>query len=476
MNASRDDFSRPPADVEPLRVPPQSVEAEQAVLGGLMLDPRKLPQVSDWLTPEDFYRRDHAVIYRAIGELAKRGKPVDAVTLGEWLEANRLAEQMGGTGYLIELASWTPSAANVVAWAEIVAECARKRQAIEVGTALVDRGFERGGTSAELVAFAQQALSNLAPVRHTGLLPSKPSLMAWWNGLLERVGKPGLIGLPTPWADLNRATKGLRPGRVYVLAGRPGMGKSILGGQLAAFTALRQERTALFSLEMSGEEIQQRNVSALSGVPHDFFDAPEEDSEHWSKIQPAIAALTGAALLVDDTPGLTAAQVCARAERAHLQAGLALVVIDHLHELTVDGKDRVNSIGDAARAFKGLAKRLNVPVVLLAQLNRAGAGSGDKRPTLTDLRASGAIEEVADVVLLIHREDYYHQDTHLQGVVELILAKGRNIRSGVTIHLANRYDVMRADDWQGDAPKASPMEPRARRSGFDGKSASAGRD
>lgn len=454
-------YGRPPADAEALRAPPQSVEAEQAVLGSLMLDPRALGKVVDWLAQGYFYRRDHRVLYGAIVDLAGRGKPVDAITVGEWLEAEGLADQVGGTGYLVELHNTQASAANIVSYAEIVTELAQKRQAIELGTELVNRAFDRGDSAAEIVAFAQQGLANLAPVRHAGLLPARDGLKRWWQEVLERNDRPGLLGLPTPWADFNDATNGLRAGRLYVLAGRPGMGKSILGGQLASFTALRQERTALFSLEMSLEEVTQRNVAATAGVPHDFLDSPRSESDYWAQLNPAIASLMSAPLLVEDTPGLSAPQLCARAERAHMQAPLSLVVVDHLHEMTVDPRDRVNAIGDAVRKLKGLAKRLNIPVVLLAQLSRANTRAEDKRPTLTDLRASGAIEEVADVVVLIHREDYYRPDTHLRGVVELFIAKGRNIRSGVTVNLLNRYDVMRADDWCGPLPEPPQQEVRA---------------
>ena len=237
------------------------------------------------------------------------------------------------------------------------------------------------------------------------------------------------------------------------------MGKSIFGGQLAAFTALRDVRTALFSLEMGTEEINQRNVSALANVPHDFLESPTEDSDYWVRLSPALAELKRAPLLVDDTPHLSAAQLAARAERAHLKSALGLVVVDHLHEMAVDPRNRVDALGDAARRLKALAKHLDVPVVLLAQLNRAFASrnGADRRPTLTDLRASGSIEEVADVVMTIHREDVYDTDTHLKNVVELHIAKGRNIRSGTTIYLEGRYEVMRADDWRGPIPQ--PKQP-----------------
>lgn len=459
--------------VETLRVPPQSTEAEQAVLGALMLQPESLSKVADWLAEDDFYRRDHRLFYRAIRELAEQNKPRDFVTIGEWFEAQGLTEQVGGAGYLVELLNATPSAANIVGWAEIVVECARKRQVIELGTKLVNLGFERAATSAQIAGEAQAGLAQLAPVRHTGLVEAKAGLLRWWRDLEARVDLPGLVGLPTPWSGLNKQTHGLRPGRLYILAGRPSMGKSIIGGQLSAFTALRGTRVALFSLEMSAEEIHQRNVAALAEVPHDFLEAPTSESDYWGRLNAAIAELRTAPLLVDDTPGLNAAQIVARAERAHLQEGLGLIVIDHLHEMAVDPKDRVNALGDAARRLKALGKRLGVPVVLLAQLNRQAAGRTDKRPDLSDLRASGAIEEVADAVIFVHREDYYHDATHLKGVVELILAKGRNVRVGTT-YLRNRYDVMRADDWEGPLPEAAQPESKPKSRGYDARARAAG--
>lgn len=447
---------------------PVSIEAEQAVLGGLLLAPATLPKVADWLAEGDFYQADHRLIFRAILALASADKPFDPVTLGEWLEAN---DAPGLGGYLIDLASQTPSAANAVAYAEIVVERARLRQAIGLGATLIERAYAKGATSDAVTGYAQTALAGFAPVKTTGLLPSRDGLKSWWQSVLERTDQPGMIGLPTPWAELNTATKGLRGGRLYVLAGRPGMGKSIIGGQQAAFTALRGDRAALFSLEMSAEEVHQRNVAALANVPHDFLESPTSDSPHWGAVSAAVGELNAAALLVDDSPGLTASQLCARAERAHLQSPLKLIVVDHLHEMAVDPKDRVNALGDAARRLKGLAKRLNVPVLLLAQLNRGATGRENKRPTMADLRASGAIEEVADAIFLLHREDYYDANTHLRDVVELHIAKGRNLRSGVTINLLNNYGCMRADDWRGALPQApAATEPRTRGMTYNNRS------
>lgn len=453
MNA---EFEHP----EMLRQPPMSTDAEQSVIGGLLLAPETLAKLADWLAEEDFYRRDHRLIYRGIVRLSEQGKPIDWVTLGEWLEANNLLDQVGGTSYLVDLAGNTPSAANIVGYAEIVVEMSRHRQAIEIGMKLANDGFDRRKSAVDLAAAAQGALANLSPVRHTGLQASTAGVQRWWDDLLTRVDRPGLIGMPTPWLELNKATKGLRPGRLYILAGRPGMGKSIIGGQLAAFTALRGVRTALFSLEMSEEEIHQRNIAAFAGVPHDFLDSPTGESHYWERLNPAIAALKRAPLLVDDSAGLTAGATAARAERAHLQAPLGLIVVDHLHEMHVDPKDRASSLGDACKRLKACGKRLGVPVVLLAQLNRDSAKDGGKRPTMTDLRGSGDIEQVADAIFFLHREDYYRKDTHLRDVIELEIAKGRNMRPGRVVYLHNRYEQMRADDWEGPLPEDPGPTPK----------------
>ncbi len=466
---ARPESFRSDSKIDALRVPPQSVEAEQAVLGGLMLSPNRLAIVADLLTEEDFYRRDHRLIYRAIRELSEKNKPFDSVMLGEWLEASNLSDQIGGTGYLIDLASNTPSAANIKAYSVIVSEKAELRRLIDAGTDIVNDGFQPDGRSAEEVV--AQSLSRLLAFKtkthHGGLKEPKAGLKTWYAGFLERFeNHSALAGLPTPWHEVNKITRGLRTGLI-ILAGRPGMGKSIATQQLSAFTALRGQRVALFSVEMTEEENHQRNISAVSGVPHDYLVAPGDHDytdyhdSYLPKITLAIKDLLGIPLFIDDEAGLTAHQICARARREHAKAPLAMAVVDHLHDVKIPGKDPVREYGDACQLFKQLAKELDIPVVVVAQLNRALATRTDKRPTMTDLRASGEIEQKADLILFIHREDYYDTDekkTHLQGVVELSIGKGRNMRSNRTMHLLNEYDCMRLGDWDGQLPQAPVAE------------------
>ncbi len=439
------------------RVPPQSIEAEQSVLGGLMLRPESLALVADWLREGDFYRCDHQLIYRAIKELAHKGTPYDAVTLGEWFESMGLSEWVAGGAYLIELASTTPSAANITAYAEIVRDKAVLREFIDIGTKIVNDGFQpEGRDTNEIIQQARYCLMGLAPAARLGPQPAKQSLHLLYEDLLRRYQAQSLPGAPTPWRELNELTHGLQDGEVIVLAGRSNMGKSVLGFQLGAFNALRGNRTLRFSLEMTAAAATRRDVAALSEVPHSWFLEPRDGEDvYWDRVETAIRQLRDAPLLTDDRPRLSAAEIAATTQREHLRAPVRMVVVDHLHEMRVPGKQgEVVERGDALRDLKALAKTLGCPVVVLAQLNR-GAASADRAearsPRLTDLRGSGGIEEVADVVAFIHRPDYYDPGDR-PGVIELSIGKGRDIPTGRTIYLRNRFDIMRADDLEGPLP------------------------
>ena len=458
-------------------VPPQSVESEQAVLGALMLSPVSFAKVADVLTAGDFYRRDHQKIFQAISELSGKGKAFDAVTMGDWFEANKL-EDIVSPSYLIELATTTPSAANVRAYAEIVAERAVRRQLIEAGTEIVNDGFQGADQTAEELVSASlsRLLAFQVKSHHGGLKSGQAGMREWFKGFQERMETSAwLTGLPTPWHNVNKATRGLPVGLI-VLAGRPSMGQSVAGQQLADFTALRGGRTAMLSVEMTEEEYHQRSVSRLAGVPHDFLVAPgdadyDRDRDHYlSLISPAAKDLFAIPLLIDDEAGLTAHQIAARARRAHAEKPLKLIVIDHLHDIRIKGDNPVAEYGEACQIFKQLAKELNIPVVLVAQLNRALAARTDKRPTMSDLRASGEIEQKADLILFVHREDYYDTEekkTHLQGVVELIIGKGRNMVSGKVIYLDNQFQFMRLGDWEGPLPERPIEEPKGKSRGFE---------
>jgi replicative DNA helicase len=461
-----------PSEVAEPPLPPHDLAAEQAVIGGLMLSPESLAKVSDWLMESDFFRKDHRLIFRAVSELQRRGSPCDAVTLGDWFESNGLAEMAGGAGYLIELANSTPSAANIVAYAEIVVEKSRLRAVIATGKRITASAAARGAESQQIIGNAAHELAQLqASKLHGALEPVKGAMKRMQVELMARYQRgPGLLGLPWPWRDLNDCTKGLRDGVLYVVGGRPSMGKSIFGLQTAVFTALHGNNTAFFSVEMGAQECMVRAVACVGEIPLDWVENPakeDEDSEFfWARLADATQRIVDSPLLMDETPSITIDQMMARARRAHMQKPLRLVVLDHMHDMGTDAKREVrHEYGRIAQGAKTLAKELRCPVILLAQLNRSIAGRADKRPTMTDLRESGEIEQKADVILFLHREDYYDRDTHLQGVVEVIPAKGRNIRTGKPIALQNTFSEMRMQDWDGHLP-AAPSKPSTATRGF----------
>lgn len=461
--------------IDNLRIPPQSVEAEQSVLGGVMLAPDALALVADLLVEDDFYRRDHRLIWRAIQELDEKGKPFDAVTLGEWFEANNLDEQIGGTGYLIELASTTPSAANVRAYADIVADKATLRRMINCGTEMVNAGYLPGGRDVqEIVSSAHLALTSLTADRGAGGLeaPGK-HLREMWNDLVALVDSDEeLTGLSTPWSDFDDLTLGLQDGDLYVIGARPNMGKSIYAGDLAEHVANKHGPVGVYSLEMSRKQWLRRTAASIGKIPHDWLRSPKayarrhcDDPDFsaddlWGRLNVAVRHLKSLPLYIDDTPSLTIEQIVARARRAKRQHGLRLVVLDHLHIVRLAGRqNQAIELGDVTRRLKALGKELNLPVVALAQLNRALKDRTDKRPTMTDLRASGDIEQDADDIWFLHRPDYYDKKTHLRRVVELINAKSRNAPAGETVHLKNRFDEMRMEPWVGPLPQ--PIQPDA---------------
>ncbi len=448
--------------VAQLRTAPQSMPAEQSVLGGLMLAPHRLDDVVEVLSEDDFFRHDHRLIYRAICEQGEKNRPFDAVTLGEWFESQGKAQEVDGGAYLIELSSTTPSAANIMAYAEIVREKSLQRKLIDIGTGAVNDGFTNVPVR-DAVETLTQNLVELEPKQRGGLQPAGTALAKFHADLEARFNRGNkLSGMPTPWSELNDATHGLQAGELIMIAARPSMGKSIMGLNLALFAAMRDLRTAFFSLEMSEVQCVRRCAASLKNIPHDWLLSPSKgDEDYWPKLTSALRDIKAAPLLIDDTPSITAQQFVARARRAHRQKPLDLIVVDHIHDFKIDAKLARYQYGEIAQAGKNLAKQWGIPVVMLGQLNRNVTGRTERRPTLADLRESGELEQKGDLILFLHREDYYDtptQKSHLQGVVECHIAKGRDIEAGKRITLKNSYHQMRLDDWEGPMPQPPALD------------------
>ncbi|MDQ3206531.1 MAG: replicative DNA helicase [Pseudomonadota bacterium] len=425
--------------VDQLRVPPQSVEAEQAVLGGLMLAPDAYDRVADQLNEQDFYRRDHQLIFRAIRELAEKSKPFDAVTLGEWFESIGEAEQVAGGAYLIELASTTPSAANIVAYAEIVRDKAVLRQLIEVGTGIVNDGFQPDGReSSEILSAAEQqvfAIAEQGARGRTDFVPVNKALSEAFDVLQTRYAAGGSVtGLPTGYTEFDEMTAGLQPTDLLILAARPAMGKTTLALNIAEHAAIRTKKAvAVFSMEMSASQLALRLISSNGRVNAQRLRSGQLEDEDWSRVTSAIRMLRDAKIFIDDTPGLSPDVLRAKARRLKREHDLGLVVIDYLQLMAVPGntENRATEISEISRSLKHLAKELNVPVIALSQLNRSLETRADKRPVMADLRESGAIEQDADVIVFIYRDDYYNKENSPdKGLAEVIIGKQRNGPTG----------------------------------------------
>ena len=425
--------------VDQLRIPPQSVEAEQAVLGGLMLAPEAYDTVADSLAERDFYRRDHQLIFRAIRELAEKNKPFDAVTLGEWFESIGEAEQVAGGAYLIELASTTPSAANIKAYAEIVRDKAILRQLIEVGTNIVNDGFQPDGReSSEILSTAEQqvfAIAEAGAKGRTDFTAINTALSEAFDVLQTRYANGGSVtGLPTGYTEFDEMTAGLQPTDLLILAARPAMGKTTLALNIAEYAAIKSKKAvAVFSMEMSASQLALRLISSNGRVNAQRLRSGQLEDEDWSRVTSAIRMLKEAKIFIDDTPGLSPDALRAKARRLKREHDLGLVVIDYLQLMAVPGnnENRATEISEISRSLKHLAKELNVPVIALSQLNRSLETRTDKRPVMADLRESGAIEQDADVIVFIYRDDYYNKENSPdKGLAEIIIGKQRNGPTG----------------------------------------------
>jgi replicative DNA helicase len=425
--------------VDQLRVPPQSVEAEQAVLGGLMLAPDAYDRVADQLNDNDFYRRDHQLIFRAIRELAEKNKPFDAVTLGEWFESMGQSELVAGGAYLIELASTTPSAANIVAYAEIVRDKAVLRQLIEVGTTIVNDGFQPDGRdSTEILSSAEQqvfAIAEAGARGRTDFVAMNKALSEAFDVLQTRYANGGSVtGLPTGYTEFDEMTAGLQPTDLIILAARPAMGKTTFALNIAEHAAIRTKKAvAVFSMEMSSSQLALRLISSNGRVNAQRLRSGQLEDEDWSRVTGAIRMLREAKIFIDDTPGLSPDVLRAKARRLKREHDLGLVVVDYLQLMSVPGntENRATEISEISRSLKHLAKELNVPVIALSQLNRSLETRADKRPVMADLRESGAIEQDADIILFIYRDDYYNKENSPdKGLAEVIIGKQRNGPTG----------------------------------------------
>ena len=446
------------SDTESLKVPPHSLQAEQAVLGGLMLDNASWDTVADHVSEEDFYRRNHRLIFRAIAELAEKNDPFDAVTLSEWLEQNQLLEETGGLAALGILAQNTPSAANIKAYADIVRENSVMRQLIEVGNKIANSAFvTEGRDSSALLDHAEQLVFDIAERgkrNKRGFRNIRTLLAAAVDRIDMLFQQEGHItGVPTGFSDLDDMTAGLQPADLIIVAGRPSMGKTTLAVNFAENAAIKHQLpVAIFSMEMPGEQLALRMMSSLGHIDQHKIRTGKLDDDDWPRLTSAVSLLDTAPLFIDDTPALSPMELRARARRLKREHDLGLIIIDYLQLMQVGNtrENRATEISEISRNLKALAKELSVPVIALSQLNRSLEQRTDKRPVMSDLRESGAIEQDADVILFIYRDEVYNEESPQKGLAEVIVAKQRNGPIGKCL-LTFRGQFTRFENYAADS-------------------------
>jgi replicative DNA helicase len=425
--------------LESLKLPPNSVEAEQSVLGGLLLENEALDRIADTLNQVDFYRHDHRLIYHHITKLIEQNRPADIVTVAESLENSAELSSVGGIAYLGALAQNTPTAANIRRYAEIVRERSIMRKLVEVGSGIAESAYNPQGRDAQqLLDEAEAKIFQIAESGNRGsqgfiniqtLLPKVADRIDF---LYQRENQGSVTGIPTGFDDLDEKTSGFQPGDLIIVAGRPSMGKTAFSLNIAENVALDSKKAvAVFSMEMGATQLATRMIGSVGRLDQHRMRNGNLEDEDWVRLTTALGKLNDAPIFIDEGAGLSSFDVRARARRLHRQTGgLGLIVVDYLQLMAGNSgrasENRATEISEISRSLKSLAKELDVPVVALSQLNRSVEQRPDKRPVMSDLRESGAIEQDADLILFIYRDEVYNADSEDKGTAEIIIAKQRN--------------------------------------------------
>ncbi len=428
--------------VAQLRIPPHSIEAESSVLGGLLLDNGAWDRVSDLLTDADFYRYEHRLVYGAVGALINASKPADVITVFEHLQNQGKAEEVGGLSYLNSLAQYVPSAGNIRRYAEIVRERSILRKLVSASDEIATNAFNpQGRPVADIVDEAEQKIFNIGEQgsrMKQGFQGMDSLVVQLLDRVQEMADNPNdVTGVPTGFYDLDRLTAGFQAGDLIVLAARPSMGKTALAINIAEHVALHEGLpVAVFSMEMGAAQLAVRIVGSIGRIDQSHLRTGKLTDEEWPRLTEAIEKLRNISLHIDESAGLTSSELRANARRLARQCGqLGLIVVDYLQLMSGSSssdENRATELGEISRGLKMLAKELKCPVVALSQLNRSVETRPDKRPMMSDLRESGAIEQDADIIMFIYRDEYYTRDACKEpGVAEVIIAKQRNGPTGM---------------------------------------------
>ncbi|MBA2874353.1 replicative DNA helicase [Thermaerobacillus caldiproteolyticus] len=428
-------------DVFAERIPPQSIEAEQAVLGAVFLDPSALTLASEILIPEDFYRASHQKIFHAMLKVADKGEPVDLVTVTAELADAQILEEVGGVSYLSELADAVPTAANVEYYARIVEEKSILRRLIRTATSIAQDGYTREDEVDVLLNEAEKKIMEVSQRKHSGTFQNIKDVLvqAYDNIEMLHNRKGEITGIPTGFTELDRMTAGFQRSDLIIVAARPSVGKTAFALNIAQNVATKtNENVAIFSLEMSAQQLVMRMLCAEGNINAQNLRTGKLTPEDWGKLTMAMGSLSNAGIYIDDTPSIRVSDIRAKCRRLKQESGLGMVLIDYLQLIQGSGRNRENrqqEVSEISRSLKALARELEVPVIALSQLSRSVEQRQDKRPMMSDIRESGSIEQDADIVAFLYRDDYYDKESENKNIIEIIIAKQRNGPVG-TVQLA----------------------------------------
>jgi replicative DNA helicase len=429
------------SDIFADRTPPHNIEAEQAVLGAVFLEQEALTVASELLMPEDFYRAAHQKIFQVMLSLSDKGEPLDLITVTSELADQNLLEEVGGVSYLNDLASSVPTAANVEYYAKIVEEKSILRRLIRTATSIASDGYAREDDVAGLLNEAEKKVLEVSQRKNAGAFQNIKDVLVVTYDKIEMLHnrKGDITGIPTGFTELDRMTAGFQRNDLIIVAARPSVGKTAFALNIAQNVATKtDENVAIFSLEMGADQLVMRMLCAEGNIDAQRLRTGSLTSEDWGKLTMAMGSLSNAGIYIDDTPGIRVSEIRAKCRRLKQESGLGMILIDYLQLIQGNGKpgeNRQQEVSEISRSLKALARELQVPVIALSQLSRGVESRQDKRPMMSDIRESGSIEQDADIVAFLYRDDYYDRETENKNIIEIIIAKQRNGPVG-TVELA----------------------------------------
>jgi len=414
------------------RTPPHNIEAEQAVLGAVFLEPEAMSTASEYLLPEDFYRASHQRIFEVMMTLADKGEPIDLVTVTSALSNNKVLEEVGGVSYLTDVANSVPTAANITYYTKIVSEKSTLRSLIRTATNIVTTGYSEEEDLEDVLNSAEKDILEVSQRKNSSAFKSIKDVLIDVYDNIEQLHNQegGVTGIPTGYRDLDNITSGFQRNDLIIIAARPSMGKTAFALNIAQNVAVHtEENVAIFSLEMGADQLVSRMLCAEGNIDAQRLRTGHMEAEDWNKLTMAMGSLSNAGIYIDDTPGIRVSEIRSKCRRLKQEHGLGMILIDYLQLIQGSANSKENrqqEVSEISRSLKGLARELNVPLIALSQLSRGVESRQDKRPMMSDLRESGSIEQDADIVGFLYRDDYYDQESENQNIIEIIISKQRN--------------------------------------------------